>query len=440
VNSNIYRNTARLAFFCTVIGLLASGNANAEDQDDAALMLADKTPDAVEKASNWRTFIEGGYGGDTQRNGGPVQSNHRLSFDLQYDNTFAPGWRAFFSDRLDIDWPPQANLFNPTQVNRQNSVNTIKEAYFSWQAKPDGIVDFGRINVRNGAAMGYNPTDYFNTGAVRSVVSVDPMSLKVNREGSVMLRGQSIWDNGSSTGLYSPKLSLHPNNDDFNPDLGGTNNRDRWLFTLSQKISETVTPQFLAYKEQELPVQYGLNLSSLVSDSTVIYAEWSGGRAPSSLTTALTNEGIPHADDTAFRNRLSTGLTYTTSDKLSLTAELEYNGSGLDQSNWDNLWRGPVQVYGIYRGWLQFIQEPPAKRRVFLYANWQDAMINHLDLSVMEYYDAADFSRLTWLEARYHVDHTEYAVQWQRYSGTSLSEFGAAPQVQSWQLLMRYYF
>ena len=46
----------------------------------------------------------------------------------------------------------------------------------------------GRINVRNGAALGYNPTDFFRSGALRSVVSIDPNSLRENRLGTVMLR------------------------------------------------------------------------------------------------------------------------------------------------------------------------------------------------------------------------------------------------------------
>ena len=57
-------------------------------------------------------------------------------------------------------------------------------------ARPDTLIDLGRINVRNGVALGYNPTDYFRAGAVRAAVSVSPASLKENRQGSVMLRGQ----------------------------------------------------------------------------------------------------------------------------------------------------------------------------------------------------------------------------------------------------------
>ena len=414
------------------LGLLAFNSALADDQDVSALLLADTATAAVESASNWKTFIEAAFGGSTRRDDNSVRHDHRLSLDVQYDNSFAPGWRAVFADRLDMNWP--------AQVNDENSINTVKEAYLSWQARPDSILDLGRINARYGVATGYNPTDFFRNGALRSIVSIDPASLKENRQGSVMLRGQSLWDGGSVTALYSPELSAQASSNAFNPDWGATNNQNRWLVAISQKISDDINPQFLIYQEEKLPLQLGLNLTALVNDATVIYFEWSGGRSPSLLTQALNQAVLATRHDSQFRNRASTGLTYTTSNKISLTAELEYNGGGLDKAAWKALGRGSPATYGLYRNWLQIVQEPPTKQAVFFYGRWQDALINHLDLSAMEHFDAADSSRLYWLEARYHLEHAEFAVQWQRYSGRLFSDYGAAPQSQSWQTLLRYYF
>jgi len=424
---------ARRAFLCAFLGLLASVPALADEHDDAALLLADKAPATVEQASNWQVFVEGAYGGDMRRVDRSSQQNHRLSFDLQYDNAFAPGWRAVFADRLDVDSPPQAG-------NQDSSINTIKEAYVSWQARSDTILDLGRINARNGVATGYNPTDYFRADAVRSIVSVDPGSLKINRQGSAMLRGQTLWQSGSLTAIFSPRLMEQADSGAFNPDLGASNHQNRWLISVSQKFNDSINPQFLLYKEADSPPQLGFNLTGLMNDSTVAYLEWSGGRAPSLLSQAVDQQSLPHADDSAFRNRVSAGLTYSTPNKMSLTAELEYNGGGQDQDAWNAIGRGPLPIYRLYRNWLQIVQDPPTKRRLFLSARWQDAMINHLDVGAMAYFDAADYSRLSWLEARYHWQRAELALQWLRYSGQPWSEFGAAPQIQSWQLVLRRYF
>ena len=59
--------------------------------------------------------------------------------------------------------------------------------------------DLGRINARYGVGYGDTPTDYFRIGANHSIISSDPASLKKNRQGSVMQRGQTLWQSGALT-------------------------------------------------------------------------------------------------------------------------------------------------------------------------------------------------------------------------------------------------
>jgi len=51
-----------------------------------------------------------------------------------------------------------------------------------------------------------------------------------------------------------------------------------------------------------------------------------------------------------------------------------------------------------------------------------------------------DQSELTWLEARYRLDHAELALQWQLASGDAFSDYGALAQRRLIQALFRYYF
>ena len=398
-------------------GLLASQSVLADDQD--ALLLADATPASVMQVSDWKTFVEGSY---ARRD----VNAQRLSFDLQYEGLLAPTLRIVLADRLDLNWPSQNGV----------SINTLKESYLGWQVEADTLLDIGRINVHEGVSMGYNPTDYFRSGAIRSLVSLAPASLKENRLGSVMLRGQRLWDSGSLTALFSPKLNDQANHSSFNPDWGATNPQDRVLFSVSQKISDTLKPQFLLYKEAAQSAQLGFNLTGLMNDATVAYFEYSGGRSASLLAQAK----LPYNDDSAFRSRISTGLTYTTTNNISLTAELEYNGGGMSQSGWNNLYRSSPAVYASYRNWLQNLRESPTKQVAAFYGKWQDATINHLDLTAMALYDTSDYSRLSWLEARYHTGHNEIALQWQHNRGKPLSDFAASPQIQCLQLLLRQYW
>lgn len=408
-----------------VIGiLLAATPALAADED--ALSLADRTAETREKSSDWRVTTEAALRASTPPGAGGQQYGGRLSFDLRYDGNLAPGWRALLADRLDM---------NRGEIAGNGNTNTLKEAYLSWQAAADKIADLGRINARQGVALGYNPTDYLRAGALRSVVSLDPASLRENRLGSVMLRGQTLWSGGALTALFSPKLADRPNAGAYKLDLGATNRRERWQLALSQKLSDKIHPQVLVSGGAAQSPQLGFNLTGLLNDAAVAYGEWSGGRAPTLVTQALAV-----APDAAFRSRLAAGLTYTSASNVSLTLEYDYNGAGLDQAGWNALRRGSPAAYGAYRGFVAALQDPPTKQAAFVHALWQDALIKHLDLSAMLRYDLVDASRMQWLEARYHWTHVDLALQIQLNHGSPGSNFGSSSERRNWQLLARYFF
>src|ERR1039458_2884 len=89
----------RCIFFALVV---ATAPALADDEDAAALSLADRTVTTTEHGSDWRVFTEAALAGSTQQGTGAQQRAERLSFDVHYDKVFAPGWRAGFADRLDL--------------------------------------------------------------------------------------------------------------------------------------------------------------------------------------------------------------------------------------------------------------------------------------------------------------------------------------------------
>ena len=407
------------------LALAAAPAAFAQDPDAAALDLADKTQAKPQQSGDWRVFAEGAARAVRLRN--PDASTHdaRYSVDVRFDKVFSPGWRAVLADRLDAQRP---------QAGDDRDVNTLKEAYLSWQPAPERIADLGRVNVRNGVAMGYNPTDYFRAGAVRSIVSLDPASLRENRLGTGLVRGQALWEGGSLSALYAPKLGDAPSSADFSADFGASNPRDRWLLALGRKLGG-LSPQFLLQGGEGQSAQLGFNLTGLPNDATVAYLEWSGGRSASLAAQA----GIAPPDE-EFRSRAAGGVTYTTPQNLSLTAEIQYNGAGLDRAGWDALRRGSPAAYGAYRQLAASLQDPPTRYNLFFHALWQDVLAKHLDLAAMVRYDGIDRSRLQWLEARYHWPKVDAALQAQVNSGEPGSDYGALPERRVVQALLRYYF
>jgi hypothetical protein len=407
----------------------------ADVTEDDALNLADATTEsAAVEASSWRVFTEATAGRTTVHQWGQpdrTEDTQRLSLDLLFDKKLTPDLRAVFSDRLDLN--------HQSDALGQETLNSIKEAYLSWQPQNDRVLDVGRINVRYGAAMGYNPTDFFREGANRAITSFDPNAIRENRMGTAMLRGQTLWKGGALTAIFAPKVADEPNNGDWSPDLGATNNRNRWLVSVSHQLADNFNPQFVLYGDQRQPVQMGLNLTMLVNDATVAQVEWSGGRQKSLLAQALPLSSAVSQDE-VFRNRLATGLTYTSANKLSITGEYHYNGAAVDKAVWNALRTSSMLDYESYRQLIEEQLDLTTRQAAFLRASWQDAFINRLDLTAVLRYNLEDHSKLSWLEARYRLDKSEVALQWMLASGDDSSDFGAMAQRRYIQALFRYYF
>ena len=397
-----------------------------------ALTLADKAPsEPVAAPSAWRVFIEGNLRRTRQDGADANFESRRGSIDARFDAKVAPGLRAVFSDRLD--------LRHSNRQGGERDVNTLREAYVSWSPAAHQIIDLGRVNVRHGSAYGYNPTDWFKEGAVRSVVSLDPSVLRENRQGTVVVQGQHLWSDGSLKAVLSPHLGddpgfLRPNTSPFSLNTGATNPRTRWLLVGSSKFSDTLNAEVLLYGGENTREQVGLNVSGLVGDATVVFGEFSAGKGRSLIAQAVGTGGA-----SSNRNRAAVGLTYTTAFNLSLTAEAEYNDAGPTRRQWQALSGvdplAPLRLLAA----SQSLQDLPARHAGFVFALWKDALVRRLDLSAFVRHETVTDSRVQWLEARYHWDRVDVIAQWQQFSGSRASIFGSVPQNRTLELALRFY-
>jgi hypothetical protein len=404
--------------------ILACGRAAIaqEDGEDAALALADRTQTEPSVRRACVQYGEVATTDTTYSNGLPSSGGGRTSFDVRCDGAFASRWRAVFSDRFDYFWGEGASA---------QAVNTLKEAYVSFSDGRTEMVDLGRINVRQGVGFAYNPSDYFRSDAVRAVVSIDPDTLRDERMGTLMARSQTLWSTGSLTAIFAPRVGAEPNDSTLSPDLGATNRHSRWLLVLSQRLAADFQPQLSLTGAEHQSPQAGLDLTYLLSGATVAFLEWSGGRSTSNLATS---------GATAFRSRLSSGFTYTTPFKLSVTLEYDYDGAAPGDDEWAAIRTGPLTPYVQYRQYAGAKGEPATRQSWFGYAHWDDVGLAHLGLTAFVRLDPYDHSRLTWAEARYHWQHAGLALQWQRHSGDARSDLAPWPVRQSWLALIDYYF
>lgn len=400
----------------------------APSADLDALSLADKTPLPTEQlAQKWRIFFEGAAGEGALRGTDSRFNTSRASIDARLDAVVAPSVRGVLSNRFD--------LVHSGGVPRGSDVNTLREAYMSWARADDQLIDFGRVNLRHGAAMGFNPTDWFKEGALRSIVSPDPMVLRENRQGTVVLQAQKLWDAGSVSAAFSPKLGIAADTATFALNAGATNPRNRWLIAGSYKFSDKFNPELLLHGGVDTPTQSGLNVSALVSDAVVVFGEFSAGKGRTLVAQAL---ALPEVERR--QRRAALGLTYTTEFNLTVTAEAEYNSAAPNRDQWNLLSgidsAGPRRVLAL----AQTHQDLPVRRAWFFHARWKDAILRRLDFSGFLRRDAETGSRAQWLEARYHWERADLAVQWQMYSGKSRSVYQSIPQRRAVEAVLRAYF
>jgi hypothetical protein len=405
----------------------------ADSDEEAALKLADTTPpDRPETARAWQFSAEAAAQ-EAEDRAGQWHAQQRLSLDGSVQGALpgAAGWQWRFADRLDA--------FGPDRLaGQQDAVNTLKDLYLGGPVGGALTLDLGRINTRQGVAYGWNPTDYFRTDAVRVVSSPDPASLRENRMGTVMLRGQHLWTGGSLTAIVAPKLADHPNDDGASLDIGATNHSTRWMLAATQKFGDDFAPQFLAYRDDDVPgsPRFGLNLTRLLGTACVAHLEASGGRVPSRLAIA---EG--RADqDLDWRGQLAAGSTCTSPWNQSLTLEYQHDGEALDAAGFRALAAGAPQTLAAYARESQRGLNPLTRDQVFAQLRWTNAGIAQLDLAGYLYWSLADQSHSAWLEVRYHWQRTDVAVQWQINTGGPTTENGVNPLHRAAQVLVRHWF
>ena len=421
-------HTPTFFFRCLLVSFgLAFPAVGAFAQDDALSLESAPAEKVDATTGNTKMFVEASAGNSSQRYQSGSVDTRRAAFDLMYSGNVGTGLRAVLSNRLDVTHPATAGM--------DATVNSLREAYLTWQ--PDGgntIFDLGRINLRNGPAYGYNPTDFFRDGSLRLLTSADPFALRQNRMGSVMLRAQQLWSRGSLSAAYSPKLADGPSSAGMNLDFGATNNRDRAQVTLGTQFSQRFNSQVLIYKEVGLGPTLGANMTALLSDAATAHVEWSRGAEPDLLSRALT---VPVAAVT--RNRFVGGLTYTTSTKTSITAEYQYNGFALNQARWGALSPAPQAQLGYLRKALS-LQELASRDAYLIYVTQKGLWLKDLDLAAYLLVNPADSSKLGWLELRHHWSKFDLTMQLQQNIGSPGSQYGVLPDKRLVQVLGNYYF
>lgn len=461
---------------CAIAWMACAGPGLTWADEDADL---NRIPDIIEEApqaadqpggkpapvasTSWRMFLEDGVTGYGYRSvlippPGQVQPTwqERLSLDSKGDKVIANGLHLIHSLRYNL-FGEDTLIFPSEQSERLD----LRELYLSWEAQPQTYIDAGRINLKNGVAVGFNPTDFFKTRAVVDYTSQDPAVQRENRLGTAMATAQTVWDGGSLLFAFAPQLnrpsSIYDLNHlpDFEPMFDRTNGQQRALLKATADLPQDISAEALAYQEND-HTKYGLNFTAGLGKEVVAYAEWAGGNRASLITDALAyGKGtgtipngaprlLPGTSASSFQQDYAVGASWTTESKVSTYLEYDYHEAGFTKRDWHNwfavgqaLQHSPIAAAAdgelwYVRSYAADQGEPLAQSQIFLRTAWTDAFIPDLELDALAGISQVDDSTQFQATATYFLsDHWTVGALGLFNAGSKRSNYGSLPQDES---------
>jgi hypothetical protein len=390
---------------------------------------------------------------------GPTDPHPRIAralADVRAQAAVATGWSAGFSGRFTHEW------ITDTGLGGEDDRLDVREAFVSWRPTPRDSLAAGRVQERDGVAFGVNPTDYFKTRSVVDLSSRDPILLRENRLGTVMLQGQHLFDHGAIGLIFAPRLSdqasWRPPRDAADLQLSRTNGDTRWLLKASAELGPDIAPQAFVYHDAG-GWQFGLDLTHSVGNQGTLYFEGSLAHRVDALATAIaigTNSGdLPPAtaafDPAPAAARLygdvALGGTWTTDAALTLTLEFDWHPAGYTDADWDRWFAvgttsgGASSVAWALRGISAQLQDSITRNAVFARVQWDRAFVRDLTLSGFADVDLDTDSTQLQLAAEYRPTRGDrIRLSWLQNLGPSRSRYGSDPARHDVLLAWAHYF
>jgi hypothetical protein len=421
------------AWSALLLGLLAAP-ALADDSSYLAMIPTAATKDQgqqqVVPRGNGRISIENAVAGSVLRGGLAIPLPGQLPPRWQDRTSLDGRWRWNLGESVSVTFSDRANLFlqDGLPFGRGGTVtNDLREAYATWEFLPRTYFEAGRINLRHGAALGYNPTDFFRASTLIAQSSADPAALRENRLGTGMVRMQHIASWGAISLAWAPKL-YQPDRIDtgspaaLDPQFDRTNHSERMLLSIHVDVGD-LAPELLVFRNGG-ETRIGANISKPIGKQIIAYAEWSGGRQRNLVAEAM-DYGVrtgtmppgtillPGAGSgRQFRNDITAGFSWTGESKVTVNLEYIFHEAGLSGSDWDRLFTlgRNSQVLGnefwYLRAYAADQQVPTGRQQIFLRAYWPDGLIRDVDLTALTFVSLDDSSAFAQVSANWNISRT----------------------------------
>lgn len=246
----------------------------------------------------------------------------------------SPWKNRFYADlNLNLKYKEDTRLvskFRPTLLSDDNKTsfrNKIDDLYVDQKFKNNFFFYVGKKNVRDGAALGANPTDFLGENKEVDLTKREE-ERRLEREGNDLVGLDAFYKDIAWTAIFAPRVHDWQEED------------DRVLLKTSYLIESLNTDASLHYFNGDVP-GVGFNLSHTAGDHLVLYTETAFRRGSLQKIVRLVSEGSPNSysiedmDDKEVFAHSATGGHYTFKNGTNIICEYIYNGDGYNQKNWD---------------------------------------------------------------------------------------------------------
>jgi len=267
-------------------------------------------------------------------------------------------------------------------------------------------------------ATGFNPTDWFKNDSLVVADSFDVVDRREDRLGVLVAQAALHTDDlvliaGWRPGLDTSSGTWLTDADVIGQGFDRTNSTDAGYLKLTPVGWENISSTINLFYEEDQP-GVGAEVSGVVSESLVLFAEWFGQWRHSIVDESNRSGALPKAvasnlgatGQRAFLNQVALGLTWSPptdwvgTEDISLTAEYHYNQAGLSGEELDAWFdagvsgaAAPGALWSI-RALASTRQEPLSQHQVFVRLTYND-IVDDVNLSAITFVSPVDASVLS---------------------------------------------
>jgi len=441
-----------LVVMSTITSIPLAAQEDADRIPADALRLSNEATEAVTvRSTDITAYVEVGI--DTVMARAPARApashsrndrvNARSAFDIRAQQRTDSGMSFYISGRGSVTAGPLDESMSTKRLD-------LREAFVS-QVDGNGLVwKVGRVNLRNGVALGYNPTDFFRANTVVDNTTRDPVSLRESRLGTYMLDLQRIGESGSVQAVVAPRVVTNTKGLDDQPSAGlaasRTNASNRFLLRFVRDFGVDLSPEFLLFKESGRDPKIGASITRALGQQATWYAEWTAGKRERPIDAAVrfgaATGDLPQSslrllsgEDRRMAHELVLGGSWANASNLSVNLEFHFNQNGLSRNEWKDMFDSrvagqlvPASLVRYARDYASVFQEPLARRSVFTRAQWEDIWVRGLSVVALGNFNVDDRSTLFQLSLDYRLDASQrIRATWQTNVGRGASQYGSLP-------------